>query len=962
MIALNGFYIDPYEITAHTYACVRYWANQRGYDLRPGTNSGREAVGNVNWYDCVKCCNALSELAGKTPVYYTDPMHQTVYRNGEIDLSDNCILATANGYALPTSEQWEYACRAGTSTRYYWGDEPDFGPNYQYAHQWYAPLRNQRGVFPVATLKPNAFGLYDMSGNVAEWCWDWYIKDAYRVIRGGSVALDSNVESGFTAFCRPQFYLYETGFRVTAQENAPSPIELTKNMTPLYELPKKPVWDKNKIAETLRKMASYPDRPDTDCYLNCAVRESMKHFAQADFSKDFQVFLQGDPDQLLTLPDQLPWIAFDENGKRLPSDSCSLETLKTLVKAWVEQNDSKYLNKWFALMKSYLVAGRWSYDILTPQQRGYHADFPLNWFWGQGYDVSRRGRAILSAMAVIAKHASADEIPSDIWCGLLVLLGGMQTDVGIRDGREAIPNQALSGAKSLLMLQNVMPEFHHAPHWLRLGLDRFCSAAGGRTMLADGSDMEQSFNYNQGLCKESAEIYEWLKQISPETAQEIIAKGLRRKRFLRSMETPVGGVPASGSASQIYPPYDMNQEYRTRMLQMMEQNAEYYPDPMYDRIKNNLWGDRTLPPPAFTSIAFPYGGYYIFRDGWKNDSLFGFFMGARVGFGHCCDNSNALDLTAYGRLLLCSGGASYYGSMDFVPASQREIIEQIEAYRFSAFGHNTLSVDGYSQRRHIYGENFIRPAYQNPIPARFFPSDILEFAEGFYQDGYGDHTTEIQVSHHRMVFFLKQEKLWIVIDETKSDTPHKYTLSWGFPPRNFYTTFNPEATSHTVPAAGFAPEEIQIDAQKQMIYTQDPRGANVFLYQFGPSHTYTRYCGALAPARGWLAPAIRGERYPKTDVHVSWEGTNTRMITVIAPSKDCSHPILDVKRTAVGVTLALQNGAPISLETKNGIRLRCQDYQMVISSQDSYFDQNHCKQPIRIPETFRWENQRPCYW
>lgn len=112
------------------------------------------------------------------------------------DFCDKLAAATGHNVTLPTEAQWEYACRAGTNTRFYYGDDPDYADLAD--HAWYA--RNSHQTHPVGQKSPNPWGLYDMIGNVWEWCSDWYAKtypagDAVdptgpasgtdRVLRGG---------------------------------------------------------------------------------------------------------------------------------------------------------------------------------------------------------------------------------------------------------------------------------------------------------------------------------------------------------------------------------------------------------------------------------------------------------------------------------------------------------------------------------------------------------------------------------------------------------------------------------------------------------------------------------------------------------------------------------------------------------------------------------------------------------
>jgi formylglycine-generating enzyme required for sulfatase activity len=118
-------------------------------------------VESVSWYEAIRFCNALSERENLEP-YYT-------IAGEDVGIPD----AGGAGYRLPTEAEWEYACRAGTETRYSFGDdEADLG---EYA--WYD--KNSDGkVHPVGEKRPNAWGLHDMHGNVWEWCWDAW--DAYK--------------------------------------------------------------------------------------------------------------------------------------------------------------------------------------------------------------------------------------------------------------------------------------------------------------------------------------------------------------------------------------------------------------------------------------------------------------------------------------------------------------------------------------------------------------------------------------------------------------------------------------------------------------------------------------------------------------------------------------------------------------------------------------------------------------
>ena len=205
-LTVSAFYMGKHEVTKAKWDEVRTWGVNHGYaDLPSGDGKSQtHSVYNVNWYDVVKWCNARSEKVGRTPCYYCEAGQATVYRTGEVDLNDDCIKWFANGYRLPTDEEWEYAARGGlTGKRFPWGDTIDHSrANYQangsaygydvsaYTEYTYHPSYDDGGhpyTSPVGAFAANAYDLRDMAGNLGEWCGDWYpgYEGSLRVNRGG---------------------------------------------------------------------------------------------------------------------------------------------------------------------------------------------------------------------------------------------------------------------------------------------------------------------------------------------------------------------------------------------------------------------------------------------------------------------------------------------------------------------------------------------------------------------------------------------------------------------------------------------------------------------------------------------------------------------------------------------------------------------------------------------------------
>lgn len=174
----RSFYVQQTEVTKAQWDAVGAQGEGLGYtDLPPGRNgfsgdaSGQHPVTEVSWFDAIKWLNLLSELHGLAPCYTVTGL---IYRTGETIPVCNF---DASGFRLPSEAEWEYACRAGTTTAFYNGPitSVESDPNLDQIG-WYLD-NSENNTHPVAEKIPNAWGLFDMSGNILEWCWDWY--DAY---------------------------------------------------------------------------------------------------------------------------------------------------------------------------------------------------------------------------------------------------------------------------------------------------------------------------------------------------------------------------------------------------------------------------------------------------------------------------------------------------------------------------------------------------------------------------------------------------------------------------------------------------------------------------------------------------------------------------------------------------------------------------------------------------------------
>jgi len=233
-VSLTAYRIGETEVTQELWQAVM-GNNPSSFNSNPasGEVQGKRPVEQVSWYKCIVFCNELTKQAGlgeSECLYYSDAGYTNVYTKGDAGAKKEVYLYTAmnkKGFRLPTEAEWEWAAKGGKEYKWAGTDEESELVNYA----WYSANSNNQ-THEVKKRTANGYGLYDMSGNVWEWCWDWYSNStptggqdpkgadsgSDRVARSGGWGSDADFAArAYRDFSNPDYSFNFLGLRVVSR-------------------------------------------------------------------------------------------------------------------------------------------------------------------------------------------------------------------------------------------------------------------------------------------------------------------------------------------------------------------------------------------------------------------------------------------------------------------------------------------------------------------------------------------------------------------------------------------------------------------------------------------------------------------------------------------------------------------------------------------------------------------------
>ncbi|MFI4912379.1 MAG: heparinase II/III family protein [Sedimentisphaeraceae bacterium JB056] len=656
------------------------------------------------------------------------------------------------------------------------------------------------------------------------------------------------------------------------------------------------------------------------------------------------------------MPGSVQWYRVPDDGyTTLLRDITTMHWTTKLAEKYRQTGDLRYLKAWQGYWDDFVTNWPAEYEkakrnpetmALVEKQSIKWSDIALY----IGWRLESFEQAFNAVCHRAVKDGVINEIDSEKLARLLVHLDTFEAAKGIgwieRDG--GVPNQRVHCATAMFELGVYLSDFENSGKWRQLGVKEVQRSG----FLPDGTDMEQSLNYNKGLVK-TIDKFLHMSAMLPKSEKGPWLDNLKhmykyRYYYLHSIVKPDGSQPIIGK-NNTWRKYDEDVKDMPGLTSDLLID-DFSMLPLSKTINEYIYQSKDVSPPAFDSIYFPYGGYVVLRDGWDSDSLYCFMKTSRPGNGHMKEAGNGIELSALGANLIVNSGGELYN-----PDLKHK------GFWYSTSAQNSISVDGYSQD--LKYEQDVPVTYKEPINARFLAGDNFDFIEGKFRGVYAGwnfkkHGTNVEnyyklekdvviddVTHDRQVIFLRHEGIFIVTDIIDSAGEHKFTQSWLLAPE-------------------FTPG--MVDFKYNTITATRDNGVSLVMYQSGIGNIeYAKPYGVMEEDQiiGWLGKAVdekTGEFSPAVDVLCEWSGTGKQvLITVIVPYNNTT-PVSDFTSRNNGFEMKLADGGNISYRygSSSGVEAVCQSGNCILTlKEDNVFETDSQGKKVKAikPNTFKWE-------
>ncbi|MFZ2642297.1 MAG: heparinase II/III family protein [Verrucomicrobiia bacterium] len=386
----------------------------------------------------------------------------------------------------------------------------------------------------------------------------------------------------------------------------------------------------------------------------------------------------------------------------------------------------------------------------------------------------------------------------------------------------------------------LFPEFRQAREWRRVALERLYKQLDDE-VYPDGMEYELAAGYNCWVLREFANILEMadLNGLRGEVPADFLAKMEKMFNYLLYASMPSGQIPGLNDSG--------NADIRKELA------AGFKLFPQRQDFQFVATGGKSGRAPAETSHAFPYVGHYVMRSGWDKDATYLLFDAGPFGFGHQHEDKLHFVLWSHGRQLVLDPGNFAYDKSRW------------RRYVLGTASHNTVLVDGKDQHRKGRTETYFWPRpWTQPAPptddTRWFSTPEADCAVGAYANGY-EPGNSLAVTHQRRIVFVKQEKIFVVMDTLtpRDNREHRYEALFHLDAANAVVdettktvrTDNTDANLAVVPLAGDG-LSVQIVKGKEdepvqgwaghpwraiptAIYAKSGKGVVTFLFVLAPS-------------------------------------------------------------------------------------------------------------------------------